>query len=131
MSTHHFHAVVWIDHREARLFEFNADDVQSLVIHAHGGRQVHHKAGAIGGGKSPEDTAFFKAVGAALHPVGEVLVVGPGAAKTQLVKWLAAHDHAAAEKIVAVESADHPTDGQIVAHARKYFERTDRMRPQH
>lgn len=112
------------------MFEFNAGDVQSLVIHAHGGRQVHHKAGSVGGGKSPDDQAFFKAVGEALHPVGEALLVGPGATKTHLVKWLAKHDHAAAEKIVAVESADHPSDGQIVAHARTYFDRTDRMRPQ-
>jgi hypothetical protein len=29
--------------------------------------------------------------------------------------------------ILGVESADHPSDGQIVAHARKYFEVRDHM----
>jgi hypothetical protein len=32
--------------------------------------------------------------------------------------------------IVAVETVDHPSDGQLVAHARKHFDATDRMQPQ-
>jgi hypothetical protein len=31
-------------------------------------------------------------------------------------------------KIVGVETVDHPTDGQLVAHARRYFHAADRMR---
>ena len=27
----HFHAVVWIDHRQARIFHFNATDADKLV----------------------------------------------------------------------------------------------------
>jgi hypothetical protein len=30
-------------------------------------------------------------------------------------------------KIVGVETADHPTGGEIVAHARSYFKTSDRM----
>jgi hypothetical protein len=30
-------------------------------------------------------------------------------------------------KIVGVETADHPTGGEIVAHARSYFKASDRM----
>jgi hypothetical protein len=30
-------------------------------------------------------------------------------------------------KIVGVETADHPTRGEIVAHARSYFKASDRM----
>ena len=33
-----------------------------------------------------------------------------------------------AEKVASVESADHPTDGQLLAHARKFFVASDRMR---
>lgn len=129
--SHHFHAVVWIDHREAKVFEFNPGDVQKLVIHAHShARQVHHKAGALGAGHAKEDESFYHAVAEAIAPVQEVLVVGPGSAKTALLKHLHRHDPAVADKVVGVESADHPTDGQIVAHARKYFEAKDRMLPQ-
>lgn len=129
--SHHFHAVVWIDHREAKVFEFNAEDVQKLVIHSHSpAKHLHHKAGALGAGHAAEDAAFYHAVAEALAPVQEVLVVGPGSAKTALLKHLAAHDPKIAAKVLGVESADHPSDGQIVAHARKYFEAKDRTLPQ-
>jgi hypothetical protein len=38
-------------------------------------------------------------------------------------------DHAtiAAAKVVGIESADHPTSGQIVASARRYFRGIDRL----
>ena len=29
----HYHAVVWIDHREASVFHFGLTDVERLVIH--------------------------------------------------------------------------------------------------
>ena len=31
----HFHAVIWIDHREARIFHFNPTDADRLVVHPH------------------------------------------------------------------------------------------------
>ena len=31
MSQHHFHAVVWIDHHEARVFHFSPTDVEKLI----------------------------------------------------------------------------------------------------
>jgi hypothetical protein len=30
----------------------------------------------------------------------------------------------------AVETVDHPSDGALVAYARKYFQAADRMNPQ-
>jgi hypothetical protein len=38
------------------------------------------------------------------------------------------HDHALEAKVVGIETVDHPSDGQIVAFAKKYFKRADRMR---
>ena len=32
--SHHFHAVVWIDHHEARILEFNADDAKADKVAA-------------------------------------------------------------------------------------------------
>ena len=31
-------------------------------------------------------------------------------------------------KVIKVETVDHPSDSQLVAYARKYFEDRDRMR---
>src|SRR4051794_14006614 len=44
MSTHHFHAIVWIDHREARVFHFSSTDVDRLVLRPeHPTKHIHHK----------------------------------------------------------------------------------------
>ena len=58
------------------------------------------------------------------------LVTGPANVKTALVKHIGEHDPQLAKKIVGVESVDHPSDAQLVAHARKYFKAEDRMLPQ-
>jgi len=128
----HYHAVVWLDHAEARLFAFSPGDVDATRIHAHPAhRQVHHKAGTIGAGKSDDDLVFFQDIARALDQAGEVLIVGPGAAKLALIRYLHRHDPALEAKIVGIETVDHPTDHQIVAYARRYFRAADRMRPQH
>lgn len=129
---HHFHAVVWLDHREAKIYEFNPDDVQKFVIHAQGepARHIHHKAGSIGAGHAKEDEHYYHEIAQALAPVGEALLVGPGTAKSALMKHLHAHDPRTAAKIVGVENADHPTDGEIVTFARKYFKAKAHMLPQ-
>ena len=58
---------------------------------------------------------------------GAVLIAGPGAAKNELVSHIGKHDPKLKKLIVAVETVDHPSDGQLVAHARKYFKAEDRM----
>ncbi|MBM3489009.1 MAG: hypothetical protein FJX68_00945 [Alphaproteobacteria bacterium] len=57
-------------------------------------------------------------------------MVGPGTAKLALMRHLHGHAPAVERKVVAVETVDHPSDGQVVAYARKYFDAADRMRPQ-
>ena len=71
---------------------------------------------------------FLHAVAQALETAGEILVVGPGTAKLELLKHVQRHHRALADKIVGVETVDHPTDKQLVSLARKYFQAEDRMR---
>ena len=130
-SHHHHHAVVWIDHREARVFHFSPTDVEKLVLHPDiPTKHIHHKANSIGSGHAAEDHAFLHAVAQSVADAGAILVTGPANAKTALVKHIGEHDPQVAKKIVGVESVDHPSDAQLVAHARKYFKAEDRMLPQ-
>jgi hypothetical protein len=130
-KSHHFHAVVWIDHREARVFHFNADDVENMTIRPeHPTRHLHHRAGSIGDGHEPMDPYFFRAVAAAIGEAQAVLIVGPGLAKSEFVKHLHRHDADLLERIAGIESSDHPSDGKLVDHARAYFRAADRMSPQ-
>jgi hypothetical protein len=127
----HFHAVVWIDHREARIFHFNREQAEERVLRAdRPDVQVHHKAGAIGSGKAEDDRSFLDAVAQALADAGEVLIVGPSGAKLDLVRCIERRHRELRDKLVGVESLDHPTDAQLVAYARSYFAAVDRMRPQ-
>ena len=63
MTTHHHHAVIWIDHREARVFHFGPTDVDRLVIHPdHPTKHIHHKANSIGSGHAGADHEYLHAV---------------------------------------------------------------------
>ena len=124
----HNHAVVWLDHSEAHVFHFTPEEVQkqtaqSTDLHPH----QHHKRGAIGSGNVLEDRAYLDHIAGLLKGAQEVLVVGPGKAKLDFVKHVHKHQPDLVPKIVGVETVDHPTDGQVVAYARKYFVAKDRM----
>ena len=130
MSTHHYHAVVWIDHREARVFHFNPTDVQKLVLHPeHPTKHIHHKANSIGSGHVSADHDFLHAVAQSIADAGAVLIAGPANAKNDLVKHIEHHDPTLMKIIAGVETVDHPSDPQLVAHARHYLAATDRMQP--
>ena len=69
----------------------------------------------------------YHAIATALHGASEILVVGPAQAKLALIKHIHSHDKDLVDKILGVETVDHPTDGQVVAYARKYFAAKDQM----
>jgi hypothetical protein len=131
MNQHHYHAVVWIDHHEARVFHFSPTDIDRLTLRPdHPTRHIHHKANSMGSGNAAVDHDFLQAVAEAIADAGEVLITGPANAKTELVKHIQQRDPKVMPTIVGVETVDHPSDGQLVAYARKYFKAADRMLPQ-
>ena len=83
----HYHAVVWIDHREARVFHFNAADVDPLVIHPdQPARHLHHRANSIGSGNALKIMRSSNAWQMPLPDAGAVLVTGPANETTELVE---------------------------------------------
>jgi len=129
--TLHAHAVVWIDYRVAKIFDFNREDTEGQNIHHwHAEKQIHHKAGSVGSGHTVEDEAYFRAVAEALRGPREIVIVGPGHAKWQLHAHLNLHAPEISRRVMAVVDADHPSDAQIVESAQKYFSDINRMTPQ-
>lgn len=125
----HYHAVVWIDHHEARIFHFNVSEIDRLVLQPHNPtRHIHHKANTVGSGHAAEDHTYLQKVARAIADAGAILVTGPANAKTELVKHIERHMPALRAKIAGVETVDHPTDGELVAHARTYFA-SDHQKP--
>jgi stalled ribosome rescue protein Dom34 len=124
----HFHAVVWIDHDEAHVIHFNPDESEELTVHSkHRRGHLHHKRGQLGDGRAPEDHDYYDLVETALAGAKEILIVGPASAKDELEKHMKHHAKALAACIVGVERVDHPSDGQILQLARKYFKAADRL----
>ena len=120
--TVHGHAAVFIDHHEAKVYHVDLDSFDERTIaspHVH----VHrHPKGAAEKHDHPDDlTHFFVDVAKALNDAEQILIVGPSTAKLQFVNYVKENDRALAAKIVGVETLDHPSDGQLVAYAKKYF----------
>lgn len=127
----HFHAVVWIDHAQARVFLFNESDAESRVLHPHGtDPHLHHKHGSRDGKRSVADQHFLHDIVETMKSAQAWLVIGPGDAKHEFVKHVEHHDAALRNRIAGVETVDHPSDGQILALARSRFKALDRMTPQ-
>lgn len=114
------HVAVWLDHREARIFEVAPEALHSEVVkprahpHEHGHRyhQTRH---------AEAEAKFYADVAAALGHPDAVLVVGPGMAKLEFMRWLHNHAPSLEARVRGVETVDHPSDGQLLAYARHYF----------
>lgn len=118
----HFHAIVWIDHSQAKVFHIGLSGEDEVILHPHlPTRHLHHKANSIGSGNAAADKEFLAEVTKAVSDAGEILIIGPASAKGELAKYLREQHPKIGDRIVAVESADHPSDRQIVAYAKQHF----------
>lgn len=125
----HYHSIVWIDHHKAVVWNFNDDaQTKSIVKSPDQHQRVHvRKVAHEGGHETPEEMQFFHDVSQTLAGVAEILVIGPAHAKDEFAAFLRKKFPQVAAKVVAVETADHPTDPEILAYARKHFKMLDRM----
>lgn len=122
------HATVWIDHKEAKVFHLDGEGiVDASVLHAPHHHVRPHDAVTAERSHPADAEHFYHAVAMALERAAEILVVGPATAKLELIKPLHKHHHAVANKVIGVETVDHPTDGQLLKYARGYFRASDRM----
>lgn len=118
----HFHAVIWIDHSQARIFHLGLTGSDEVTLHPQlATRHLHHKANTVGSGHAAPDKAFYGEVTKALTDAGEILIIGPASAKTELASHIRASSPDLAKRIVAVEAADHPSDAEIIAYAKRHF----------
>jgi stalled ribosome rescue protein Dom34 len=125
----HTHAVVWLDFKEAHVFLFNADDVERQRIKAHApSRKIHQKAGIVGSGHAHDGSAYFKEIIEALSGATEWLITGPASTKNELASYVEKHAPQLKSQLIGVEAMDHPTDGELLDHARRFFLAADKMK---
>jgi stalled ribosome rescue protein Dom34 len=130
------HAVIWIDHKEARIFHVQPEtvghvqpeaiDETTILSPQH---LIHRHAKGRGEAKEHPDDAkrFFHEVARLLDGTDAVLIVGPSSAKLEFLRYVQDYDKKLQARVVGIETVDHPTDREIVAYAKKYFIRSDRM----
>jgi stalled ribosome rescue protein Dom34 len=112
------------------VFHFNPTEVERLVLRPdHPTKHIHHKANSIGSGHVSVDHDYLQAVAESVADAGAVLITGPANTKTELVEHIRLHDPKLTKVVAGVETVDHPSDAQLIAHARKYLTATDRMQP--
>lgn len=122
-AAHPHHALALLmDHERARLIYLDDAPVDGGVIETDwSSRQfrVHDRHGDGGSGRAhPPESGFFGAIADALARAQRVVLAGPGSAKDEFMAWLRRHHARLAERVVAVETVDRATDGQLVALAR-------------
>jgi len=122
------HAVVWIDHKEARIFHVHPGSAEETTVLAPQHHFHRHPKGRGEATEHPDDAQrFFTEAARSLDGSDAILIVGPSSAKLEFFRYLHEHDRHLEQKVVGVESADHATDGEIVARARSAFAASDRM----
>jgi stalled ribosome rescue protein Dom34 len=124
------HALVWIDHHEARIFRFDtvvSEASRHVIRDEHSPPHLHHKANSTGSGHASVNQAYLEKVAADIKDARAILIVGPSSAKHEFYKHIQSHDKSLLNCIVGVETADHPGDGPLLAHAAKSFLAAARM----
>ena len=124
----HFHAVVWIDHKQARVFHFNVEEADRTLIHDHVVRDLHSRDKRTGK-RTEENKPFFEDVARTIADAGAILIVGPAQEKDFFAKFLAEKHPAIRTHVEGVEKADHPSDGELLDFARRTLNAADRMKP--
>ena len=125
----HYHAIVWIDHKQARVFHFNVEEADKTVVKDHVVRDLRSREKRTGQ-RTEDNKPFFEDVAKTIADAGAILIVGPAQEKDFFAKFLGEKHPAIRAHIEGVEKADHPTDGELVDFARRYVKAADHMRPQ-
>lgn len=114
-------AVVWIDREHAQLYLLSNDKMERRKFEHHHKENHRHVRDSVE--KNKEEQGLFHEVGKAVEGKDQILILGPGVAKHHFRNFLMEQMPMVAKKVAGVETVDHPSDGQIAAMARKFYEK--------
>jgi hypothetical protein len=117
----HSHAVVWTDHHSAEVLRFDAEHVRAKKIRSHSHYTRQH------GSAVRTEHAFFGEVCDSLDGITEVLITGSHTAIADFRHYADKHRPHTAARIVGYEVVEHRSENELVAAARKFFLKYDKM----
>jgi stalled ribosome rescue protein Dom34 len=106
-----FHAVLWLDHHEARLLQFDAEHVELERIREHSHHTKQH------GSAVRSEHEFYAEVCERMAGIAELLVTGSHQAQADFKHYLAKHRPALQSQVAGYETVAKPSDAQLVARA--------------
>jgi stalled ribosome rescue protein Dom34 len=122
------HAVVWLDHVDAVVISYTERESREQTVRSElPPRRAHSDPGQSGSGHVRDNVELFEGVVRVIGDVPEVLIVGPGLAKTSFERYVRKHHPLLAGHIVGVETVDHPTAGQLLKFGKQYFHAVDQL----
>ena len=114
-------SVIWIDRENARIFHLSDEKMERKQLKLrHPDHHTHHRDHLD---QDREEPGLFKEIATELQDSERLLIIGPGVAKHHFQNYLNEHQPFLAKRVAGVETVDHPTDGQIAALAKKFFEK--------
>jgi hypothetical protein len=126
-----FHAVIWLDHHEAKTFHFSADDVDRVLVRASDPDHPVVRVNDGGdGGRLPDGDDYFRRIAESVADAGAVLITGPASPKSELLTYITQNDSELLRRISGDQTVEHLTDVALLALARAYFKSDERMHPQ-
>lgn len=111
-------SIVWIDLNHAKLFHFSEEKMEREKLEAD---HIHHHTHRMENNEK-DSPRMYDQIADRLKNSKRVLILGPGVAKTHLLRRLRDRYPSTARAVVACEASDHPTDAQIATYAEKYIQ---------
>ena len=118
-------AVLLIDHQNAHVHRLDLGPGPGGRLHAHKHNTRQH------GSTVRTEHEFFGEVCDSLEGLNEVLIAGHHLAQADFRHYIEKHRPQLGKLIVGWETVDHPSDGELLALARKFFAKHDRMAGRH
>jgi hypothetical protein len=116
------HAVVWLDQREANIFEFGDDELHRKSIRADAPfRRVRRPAGAANG-----EASYFDDILKTVASATDWAIMGPSPVAREFGKYVERHQPRLGRRLVGVESMARPADPELQARVAKLFATTKR-----
>ena len=116
----HFHAVVWIDHKQARIFHFNVDEADRTVIRDHIVRDLHSRLKRTRPPDRRGQQAVLRGCRQGDRRRRRDLIVGPAQEKDSFAKFLAEKHPAIRAHVEGVETPTIRPTANSSTHARRY-----------
>ncbi|HYD63206.1 MAG TPA: translational machinery protein [Noviherbaspirillum sp.] len=112
------HVVIWVDYDQACVSRFNRELIRIETIKTY---EPAPGTAATRNLEAPDTARYFNDIAEAVSDADAILILGPGFERLELLLHLRKHFPQVADRIVALEAADHPFDDEMVPWARKHF----------